>query len=922
MHKKFSIILFLVVISLFSIKLLYSQNPYLFPEPKYTVGKSNRVDLKSGSYEGGSYWVFITDISESDYFAGGTSFAELFIFPPNPPADVDEIPLKHNKTYHYFFKDSNDLMSNTVESTQDTAHPVFLEVPTIMTQPTNSNWYNQKKILFSINVSDSLAGVSSVCVSKIVKLINQVTDTIQIHERIYYNEDSIDPSSADAAPPTSIININEQDFAVPIEVDSIYHLIFGAKDAAHSAKSCSSHWELDGNTCYFLDTTFILRLDRTLPSSVIIDPEQKTYIRDDSIPITFWADDSAVGIANFESGLESLYLIYKYRENPFVSYSEPAIYKTYYMPKKDAVDTTVTFKFEMGEGWYEITTIAKDSATNLQADSIWRTIIYDKTPPSVKSFGLFDFSEVATQYTSPITALHWTNDLTNRLKIKAVDSISGLKQAKLYGDIQEEQFIWNINGCNFSECERETLMTILDNDSNSIFCQLFDNTGNYIDPINWIIHYDPIKPELENFWLSDLQNITPGITNELNINVNFVLDPSEKNIHKIAFIQEDIYDDIFNTKDWDLRDNYFIDYLANRTVLPFELTNIEPFDNVGVYCVVKDSAGNVSEHKYSSIYYFPDTTFNIRTTLFDKNDFAPDSLYSDEPEVKVRIVSDIPFSLIDTVWLSQNIASLVSKDNARKFDDVTDKVNTTFIFETTQIGDANYTLYGVARNIYGRVSDTIAISNIFLDFTPPNIDRIRLSDRVTGDTTYTANLDISVTLIGDSDNCPDGIQWISLAECPDKPDFSYHNNRHQWIKESSYSFTVSEPKGRKLVCAQVMDWAEHVSVVTNCDTIFYDPTDPEKVYNAPNPFNPLSGDPEQSETKIIVKSEHTVRVNIYDIFGNLVESLDPSDSQSGYHQIVWDGRNRSDKIVADGVYIAIVHKKEGVKRIKIAVIKN
>lgn len=77
---------------------------------------------------------------------------------------------------------------------------------------------------------------------------------------------------------------------------------------------------------------------------------------------------------------------------------------------------------------------------------------------------------------------------------------------------------------------------------------------------------------------------------------------------------------------------------------------------------------------------------------------------------------------------------------------------------------------------------------------------------------------------------------------------------------------------------------------------------PEKVdvMNYPNPFNP--------ETTIrfgIPKSGNT-EVKIYNIRGQLVKKLFDGYKEAGYHNVVWNGRNRDNQSVASGIYFTRV----------------
>ncbi|HOA28665.1 MAG TPA: C25 family cysteine peptidase [Candidatus Cloacimonadota bacterium] len=66
--------------------------------------------------------------------------------------------------------------------------------------------------------------------------------------------------------------------------------------------------------------------------------------------------------------------------------------------------------------------------------------------------------------------------------------------------------------------------------------------------------------------------------------------------------------------------------------------------------------------------------------------------------------------------------------------------------------------------------------------------------------------------------------------------------------------------------------------------------------NYPNPFNP------STSIRFSLKDAGKVRIQIYNLKGQLVKNLINSDLQSGNHQIVWDGRDDRGNGVSSGIY--------------------
>ena len=66
--------------------------------------------------------------------------------------------------------------------------------------------------------------------------------------------------------------------------------------------------------------------------------------------------------------------------------------------------------------------------------------------------------------------------------------------------------------------------------------------------------------------------------------------------------------------------------------------------------------------------------------------------------------------------------------------------------------------------------------------------------------------------------------------------------------------------------------------------------------NYPNPFNP------ETTISFSVKDKGHVKVNIYNVKGQLVKTLVNDNMNAGKHTIVWNGRDNAGKAVSSGVY--------------------
>ena len=66
--------------------------------------------------------------------------------------------------------------------------------------------------------------------------------------------------------------------------------------------------------------------------------------------------------------------------------------------------------------------------------------------------------------------------------------------------------------------------------------------------------------------------------------------------------------------------------------------------------------------------------------------------------------------------------------------------------------------------------------------------------------------------------------------------------------------------------------------------------------NYPNPFNPVT-----TITFELAKSE-LVRLNVYDVNGNLIKNLINGEKAQGQYNVSWNGVNNAKENVAGGVY--------------------
>jgi hypothetical protein len=86
---------------------------------------------------------------------------------------------------------------------------------------------------------------------------------------------------------------------------------------------------------------------------------------------------------------------------------------------------------------------------------------------------------------------------------------------------------------------------------------------------------------------------------------------------------------------------------------------------------------------------------------------------------------------------------------------------------------------------------------------------------------------------------------------------------------------------------------------------------------APNPFNP------RTEIQFVVGGEQTraARIDIYDMRGRQLRTLDAGDVAPGAHSVAWDGRDASGASLGAGIYLARVQVGDQCQNVKMSLVK-
>lgn len=85
--------------------------------------------------------------------------------------------------------------------------------------------------------------------------------------------------------------------------------------------------------------------------------------------------------------------------------------------------------------------------------------------------------------------------------------------------------------------------------------------------------------------------------------------------------------------------------------------------------------------------------------------------------------------------------------------------------------------------------------------------------------------------------------------------------------------------------------------------------------NYPNPFNP------STTIEYQIPKAGDVEVNIYDISGQLVKTLEKSFQNAGSYKLIWNSKSESGSNVASGIYLYQVRYNQSVLTKKLILIK-
>lgn len=568
MIQKYFVFLMILIFADFSSPEFLSAQQ-IYEEPEVTAGLKNIVYC-TPDFQKELYVVGLDD-STCLLKRGVFDSSTFEYFPPNTEPLK---PLREHIAYKFYLKwDYNQEFSDTVSSTQDNTPPVYTSLPRI-TNKSNADWCNTLTVNFKFTVEDD-AGISE------VRLFRWNSDS---------NKWGVDTLLTDFYSPIKLRRgdtLIDTTVSFSFEAEGTYPIFLGVKDAAHAPESREDSLALGGN--FHRPTSDSLphdtvRIDITKPISKLNSLEDH-FITLDSVEFAFSANDPKSN--SIESGLDFVELYYDYKPTNLDAdftiknklYDQKLITENNY----DEYQGVFTFNPQSAEkeGIYELYTLAIDSARNRQSDTTFIHLVVDVTPPVVtEAFNLSDPTTSPTQFETKAEP-GWTNEMTVNATVKAEDPVAGLDSMHFSGDV-------SYDANSFDTVFAESLPLTLANgeDKNSVNLVISDSAGNDTPEMNFTITHDSTPPVLDNLRLEAMDgDLKKTILRKINVFPTLLSTESD---HLWGYA-------LFENLPENYQEREALFKPGIDLPLEYEFPEDATYDQKRVYCVVRDSAGNVSD---------------------------------------------------------------------------------------------------------------------------------------------------------------------------------------------------------------------------------------------------------------------------------------------------------------------------------------
>ena len=724
-------------------------------------GETEFPDSLDDMYSDSIFSIFpirLVDVSGNSFTVGLDSTSTLA---DDPLADGARYCYRIRYKYQpssseYLFSD----WSNVVCSRQDNSPPV-VSVDTLWI------WTNTSSVTINSSLYDNIS--------------NQVAGA-----KLYFRADSTSPWEfyiERDVPGTDTVNI---DFTFTPDSNGYYEFYVVGVDAFGNETSL-----FDGITPVPCHTW--TRFDTEEPQASVNPDDFDEYYTVRSISLPFTASDTYSGVKEVQ--------IYYRRDG-----GAAELYDTLIFGGEADISSSDMFNVA-NDGDYEIYLTAVDSADNVESSTATEVQFYiDTNIPEFTETDAFDTTTVSHRYDVPAEAGYSNSTSIFVTPTGAVDLppsgdtyASGIESVYV---AESEAFGVNMQVFPYSEgAHYEYTMTSGDSARN-IYIKLKDVAGNFSDVHSQSIYLDTDAPTIDGVELYDLDaSSATDTTDNVQVKVHIDPDPDSSPFYKVFLTQDSTELDNIPSDGW--RD------ISDTMLFTFE--GVTSSGWVYTYAVLKDSAGNVSNAVYDSIYYNASPLKYIH--LISLRDFdGPDTTgtYTDTTKILVTLTYGRDIDSI-SIWddrTGPSFYGVITPAGAE---------TTITIEHEFSSGDGVRWIYAQGKSIVDAIPTDEESLDIILDTRVPILPSIVVRDASTGfdltdtsevsDSAYTNNPVVDVDFNGPYD--PDspigsGIYHLKLVSSGSELNIGY---------VSTTTFTLPDTDAVRQVNGYVQDSAGNWSDV-------------------------------------------------------------------------------------------------------------
>lgn len=352
----------------------------------------------------------------------------------------------------------------------------------------------------------------------------------------------------------------------------------------------------------------------------------------------------------------------------------------------------------------------------------------------------------------------------------------------------------------------------------------------------------------------------------------------------------------------------------------FTFTNVPDNTSYYVFVRARDAALNVSVDSASSnVIVVPDDTsacvsFNILIPPVSPapgptcaiGNFVSGRWYADDPfDVNAPISFFADADQVLPVGTAINPSPLVALTENGSFGSA--------IFDVTALANGSYFLEGQINGpVIGllnawQVAPAFAKNTGLNEIPVINITAPALANQLPTNGIYTINYQYvdtvapasTVTLYADVDNIFGNGNEVLIGSNAAPVGAGVQNGTFNWN-------TTNAAGPTNYIYATISD-GQCSSSIYSAGTVFVAPANSfgQRIYNFPNPFSPMTANPYQSTTNIVVRldSPSDFDLYIFNTHGQTIYRQNITGVVGNFPNFVWDGRDSRGNIVPNGVYI-------------------